>query len=459
MALTLWLVDRSRYEAGTGHCAWDRYLTYHAGPNGYGYARLAQSVPTVTGTLIHEPIAAILQWCEEYDRLPTDTFVYAAIRQAIETYDRLVETRGLTTLGDPEALAKRTKEQTQLLEGLVWAWARVTLPAFLTEWQVVQVETERVTVIGCTCGLGDRIGEAEAHDARECQGIGWMTRGDCIARRRQTGGLAYHDVKTASMLSANWEAAYNYRVQLIAGVLGDERVLGQTIDEVYLWPLLKGKYESTWNAEEGKASGPKFQNSPLVYGWKKAANPPLWDEEWATSFYYVGDDGKRHRLGKLFERTPLWEMDAATWAGCLSPGDYWTRVLLNEGKLGETSRVIGPIHRDDWKLESFLRELRGEERRWQETLWALHETGGVWGEPAFMAALEARVTQNRGDACHQYFGETCSKLALCERTPGWERPETIGYIARRPHHQPELEQAISRGLLPPTDGAADTVEE
>jgi hypothetical protein len=56
------------------------------------------------------------------------------------------------------------------------------------------------------------------------------------------------------------------------------------------------------------------------------------------------------------------------------------------------------------------------------------------------------VTQNRGDACHQYFGETCSKLALCERTPGWERPETIGYVPRKPHHEPELAQMRARGL-------------
>ena len=52
--LDLWYTDRSRYETGTGHCQRARYLQYHAGPHGYGWAPRASSVPLVTGIMLAE---------------------------------------------------------------------------------------------------------------------------------------------------------------------------------------------------------------------------------------------------------------------------------------------------------------------------------------------------------------------------------------------------------------------
>ena len=65
--------------------------------------------------------------------------------------------------------------------------------------------------------------------------------------------------------------------------MGTERKLGVQIDEVYIVALVKGRRMGEWNPEEGKASGPKYQNSPLVYGWYRPANPPLVEESWARS--------------------------------------------------------------------------------------------------------------------------------------------------------------------------------
>lgn len=459
MSLTLWLTDRSRYETGVGHCPRARYLGYHAGPHGYGWARKAQSVPTVTGTLIHQPLADILGILQREDRLPTDRDVHEAIEAACADYRALVEKRGLTAVLEPEGLALRVNEQLTLLAGLVWTWVRVVLPQFHEDWRVVEVEREDVTVLGCTCGLGDQMGTAEEHDARGCGGLGWMTRGDCLAKRRTLPSYAYHDFKSTSQASGNWEAGFLHRVQLIAGVLGAERRLGVTIDQVYLHALIKGKYESSWDPEQRKAVGPKYQNTPLVYGWKREANPPLMEEDWAVSYQYVDTAGK-HRRRSGYERAGVWTLPESVWGGCLSPTDYWTRALAAEGKLSESYRLIGPIAREDWKLDGFLRQLQGEEGRWQNALWALHvlrERGVDWGHPEFMAKLDEVVPQNRGDACHSYFGETCPNLPLCDRLSGWEAPETCGFVARRPHHIPEYNQAVSRGLLPPED--ADSTEE
>ena len=463
-ALSLWLVDRSRYEEGTGHCLRGRYLQYHAGPHGYGWQRKAQSIPTVTGTLVHAPLAAVLAYVAETDRLPSDEVVYTAITQAQDTYRTLVEKRGLATLLEPALLTQRVNEQLALLEGLVWTWVRQALPGFHAQYRVLEVEREDVTVYGCTCGLGDGIGTAEAHDARACHGIGWMTRGDALCVDRLVPVHSYHDFKTTGIANLNWEAQWKYRVQLVAGVLGAEQRLGIQVDQVYIHALIKGRYESEWNPETRKADGPKFQNSPLVYGWRRPGNPPLAEEDWAASYNYVGEDGKAHRLTKDYKRTGIWALPPEVWQqGCVSPGDYWSRFLASTGKRNDCYRVIGPIGREDWKLKAFLGQLQGEEQRWQAILWALYDLqvtqGKAFASAEVQAYLDRYVPQNRGSACHNYYGDTCPMVPVCERHSGWEEPGLMGFIARRPHHDPELQQAIGRGLLPPTDGEAEEYEE
>ena len=461
MAVTLWLTDRSRYERGLGHCARARYHNYHAGPHGYGWDRKAQSIPQVTGTLVHDPITKTLQELATTGEVPDDGWIYdQAILPAIMRYHDLVEKRGLTTITDEADLANATAEQVTLLEGLVWCWVRVALPAYADEWVPVLIEAEEAVVLGCTCGLGERIGELEDHDGRNCQGIGWMTRGDCIARRKSgADAYRYDEFKTTSTATMNWEAAWPYKAQLKAGVLGAERRLEKTVDEVYIHALIKGQRRSEWNPAEGKASGPKFQNSPLAYGWRRPANPPLNEEDWAPSQYYEDVDGKR-RKNTQHKRTGLWHLPESLWGQCLSPVHFWTRWI--GPTLGQSYKLLGPIYRNEADLRSFLTQLVGEERRWQATLWQLHDaiTGaGSWASPEVQEVLDLEVPQIRGDACHGYFGEECNYVPLCDHHPGWEDPALMGYIPRRPHHTPELEQAIERGLLPPDEGVAWEPEE
>src|SRR5690242_19823706 len=120
VSLTVWLTDRSRYDNGTDHCSRARYVAEHADPHRYGRASMAQSIPTVTGTLIHQPLADILGILQREDRLPTDREVHEAIEAACADYAALVETRGLTAVMEPEGLALRVAEQLTLLAGLVW---------------------------------------------------------------------------------------------------------------------------------------------------------------------------------------------------------------------------------------------------------------------------------------------------------------------------------------------------
>lgn len=466
MALTLWLTDRSRYEEGTAHCPRARYLRYHAGPHGYGYDLKAQSIPTVTGTLVHGPLATILTEVGRKDALPTDAWIQEhAIQPAIAEYHRIVERRGLRAIVDADDLAQRVVEQTTLLEGLVWAFVRVPLPEYHRQHRVVFVEEELPTVIGCTCGLGDGVFDPPSHEGRGCGGIVWMTRGDAIAQRRGAAegtGYRYDEFKTTGDPNASWEAQWYHRVQLVAGVLGAEEKLSCAIDEVYIHPLLKGRRQAEWDPMEGKASGPKYQATPLVYGGRQAANLPMYGETWSAKWggqFYTDVDGKRRKTSKEFVRTGIWELPEALWraGGATSPSDYWTAWIGNE-LLAQSYKCVGPIYRAQWKLDAFKAQLVGEERRWQQALWELYEASG--DAAAFHAALDRLVPQVRGDACESFFGDRCPFLWICDREPGWEDPLGSGrYVMRRPHHAPELEQAVERGLLPAEIGEAEEAEE
>lgn len=468
--LNLWLTDRSRYEAGITHCQRARLYRYHHGNHGYGWDVRARSQPTITGTLIHAPITTVLSACQGLapEVLPDETFVYEqAILPAITLYAQIVEHRGLANVVDPQELGLRVVEQTTLLEGLVWAWYYMALPEYHRQFEVVLVEAELPVVLGCTCGLGDRTGSLTDHDGRECRGIGYMTRGDVVARSRETGTYRYDDFKSTSQVNANWEAAWQYRTQVLTGVLGAEQYLGVTIDEVWIHGLIKGSYRSEWNPETQSATGPKYQQSPLVYGWRQPANPPLTSEQWACRYNLPPDPhtGKGRRLPKSYQRTGIWELPESLWAqpGVLSAAHYWAQYLRNDGLLGEQYRVVGPLLREQWKLDTVITQIVGEENRAQLGTWAIYQAltlcEGDWTHPSVIAAMDTHFPQAGGDACHSFFGSECSYLTLCKRAPGWEDPGAIGYVLRRPHHAPELQQALDRGCVPAAMGEAEEWEE
>lgn len=456
---SLRLTDRSRHERGLEHCPRARYLEYHAGPHGYGWRARAQSMPALTGTYTHQPITTVLARMIETDAIPPPEHIQEAIDVATADYQRVVAARGLVGVAE-ETLATRMAEQTTLLAGLTWAWVRTILPGWHAARRPLLVEHEAVTVLGCTCGLGDGIGTAEEHDGRECGGVGYQTRGDVIAERREDPRtLSYHECKTTGQASQNWEAQWAYRVQLVSGVLGAERLLERRIDEAYIHALVKGRYAAPWSPATRSATGPKYQQSPLVYGWRRPANPGLYDEEWAAEYNYTDELGNNRRLSKDFQRTGVWELPKALWqqGDCQSPSDYWTRWISPE-ILAAQVRVIGPFYREDWKLERFTRQLTAEEARWQQILWALYElteAGHGWGDPPFMAELDRLVPQATGGPCSNHFGAVCPFTRLCFAEPGWQDPALMGYLPRRPHHQPELDQAVARGLLVPEEGLAE----
>ncbi len=286
-----------------------------------------------------------------------------------------------------------------------------------------------------------------------------MTRGDAILRHRRTGTHRYYECKTSSVDNKGWRDGWPYAIQVMAGVLGAERNHAIKIDEVEIQGFIKGQFKSSYDTDTKSYSGPKYQQSILCYGYRRPANPPIQDEEWAAKYEFKDPiTGGNRKLGKSFQRALVSELPKELWHGkALSVSQYWVDWLLPTGVLDDAVVSVGPMYRQDAMLEGFIRQTVAEERKIQESLFSLSDLGLAWHDPRFQAALDEHFPRALGKACLSYFGDACEHKKTCWYEAGWDQPELQGMGARKPHHELELIQMRARGLAP--DGLFDDEDE
>lgn len=455
--LSLWLTDRSRYAIGTGRCARERYLKNHAGPTGYGWTHKSESLPLMTGRYVHEAIETLYTHLKETDTFPTVAIIRSAIATAIGAYERKVEQRGFRGLLQSESTDLVVKEQTYLLIGLVWTFCHTVLPWIHRTYRITENETESIYVLDCTCGLGSAVLDAEAHDAKQCLGIGQMLRQDCIAEHRESGNLAYFEAKTTGWGGDNWAPQWETKPQLGIGSFGVVERYGKEITENFIVGLYKGS-RKTVKAKDPFESDQVRQESPFCYGFLKAGNPPLATDDWKPSYEWMDESGATRRVGRDYQKTGVWTIEEGDWPvwvaskhadPTLTPAECWVN-FLPPSVLEKQVFLVGPLNRQDSQIASLKRQIVGEERRWQEILWKLYEKqseGHGWASDAFQALLDHLVPASF--ECRRFgLRHECEFKKLCFKESGWEDPSLAGYIPRRPHHTPELLAAIERGLLP-----------
>jgi hypothetical protein len=368
-----WTTDAARYETGLGHCARDRYLRHHAGPHGTGWTPPAPAERLVTEERVRRAFALVHKGSLAATGAPPDnsTIPWAAAAAA----------SGLNA------------EQITLFEGLAWTWRRVVLPTFHVEHRILDVEAVDQTAL--------------------TPDVTWETTLPLLTRHRETGAYHAHLFTLVPEVSRPWAEAWPYRVPQLAQVLGVEARLGITVQETWVHALVTGKRVRAYDPTTKANTGPKYQASPLVYGYQSA------EGDWSVT------------KERGYQRTPLWEMPPSIWqqADCRSPLDYWTRYLLNTGDLAAQYHRLGPFHLEPWQRESFVQQVVAEETRWTQRLTMLRATAGAaaFGSVLFQAALDAAVPQNRGVACRPLIGDPCPCLPMCNREDGWETPETLGF--------------------------------
>lgn len=467
----LWLTSRSAFERGTQHCAFNRFLEYHAGPYGHGFQSRALSVPLATGSYLHEPLTAVLAEAMRLNnQMPSDEFCRGAIRDAVDRYYRIIDQRGLFQLPDEAAkiaVEETAVEQATLIEGLFWAWMVYRLPVILAEETIVMVEQEEVYVIGCTCGVGDGLAEWTDHRAKDCAGVGLQTRADFVTRVHLTGNYRQREFKTAATGRKNWQEMFEHKVQLISSIVGAERKLDAEVTDVVIEGLIKAKRDREKD-ETGMYNGPKRQQSFLCYAYYKPANPPLSpDVDWQAKFRYVDGGGKNRTLqGKGYTKVPLWPQPAdldADGNDLRFPGkpiemtsiEYWVKILPPEC-FEPVVRTVGPIPKQRAMVDAALRSYVAEETLWQDRLWRVYEWATAnpdygWETPEFQAMLETIIP--RSWDCHPFADHPCGFIPICHKHEGWQDPVGSGrFVYRAPHHVPEAQQMRERGLEPPSEG-------
>lgn len=481
MSSVLWLVDRSRIVDGRGFCQRARLLGYHIGPNGYGITLKATKLPLMTGIASHDGMAPILEWCRDHPdhiTVPPDDVIRAAVDHAQTKYWKVVEARGFAYLADTEEVQSVTREQNYLIAGLIWAWCLEVLPEILQRGRILEVEVDDTYVIGCTCGLGDGILTKADHEARDCQGIGLMCRPDFLVDTRLTHEIEYHEFKTTSMDSITFRDKWEVMIQLFAATLDAERRLGRHVQSIYVHGLIKGKRGGEYNPETGKYDGVVRQNSIFCYGYRKPGSPPMEQEEWAAQYEYFDEyEQKTKRLPKVFRKTGVWELPEELTGG-VERSEFWAKWIPSAARRKQLI-VLGPFSRQSQMVEHFIEETKGEEGRWQEGVWQLYDLAArilmgeqdellaavpgawwtyVWPDPRFQSLLDRLFP--RSYECRRYGGRNrCVFEDPCLYREGWAAPIGSGkFVERRPHHAPELAQAIDRGLLLPEEGTGEEME-
>lgn len=489
--------DRSRIEDGRGFCARARAISYHLGPGGYGIQKKGTRLPLMTGIAAHDAMAPILQWCRDNLTTPEavqaqldtgqavpDVIVRAAIIGAQAEYWKIVEARGFAYLKDEPGVREITTEQQYLVEGLVWSWVIEVLPEVLRRGRIIEVENEGVHVIDCTCGLGDGIlGELE-HVQRGCQGVGLQQRPDFIVETWVTKELEYNEFKTTGMTGPSFEDKWEVAMQTFSSVLDVERRHGKHVTQFYIHGLIKGKREGEYNPLTKKKDGIIRQNSVFCYAYHKPAAPPAEPEDWKASYEWIDQMGANRRLSKAYSKVPVWELPEGylLGTGITSKAEFWVKWIDSQFRR-KNLVLIGPLSRKTAAVEGFIEETKAEENRWNEIVWKLYDTyvevatriatmqgstpmtpeevpwNWVWVHPTYQSTLNALAPRSYN--CRR-FGKrhACQHEMLCFYTEGWDDPLGKGhYIPRRPHHSPELDQAVARGLILPDAGVAESVEE
>lgn len=451
--ILLWPTDRSRYETGFS-CPQERYLRYHFGPHGYGMEKAAKKVPLVSGDVLHRGIAHGMLYARDRDQLPPPAVVDEAVQVAQKGYQDVLAGRGVIHWAEDSAQQERVvEEQLLLVEGAVRAFLSWRLPEILRDWRIVHVEEEFGSIQLCSCGIGDRIGAWTDHVLRGCDGILIQTRGDAVAEHRRAAGLySYHELKSTAQNDARFRETYETGMQPYLGTLGVEDTLGINVGEIYIHGIIKGKYEHEYNPATKDYDGPEFQNSRLVYAWMDDSTV-AGTASWAVRYQWRDELNLNHKLPKPFKRT---------YVGRFGSYQEYLETFADDLR-NIVLHTIGPLPRKDHIRENALIAWVASEQRVRWALWeiadAVDAAQGNWGDPDVQRVLLQHFPPSFD--CQRFGGRwACHYIPVCHRHPGWEDPMgLLGYVPRRPHHEPEEVQAVQRGCLAPAVAVESQLEE
>lgn len=483
----LWWTSRTPTEVGQRHCRMARYLGYHAGQHGTGYRRRALSVPLATGSAVHTGVELLVDWLLEYQQkhhgmpppvAPLEVIAWAASESAaryeINARARGFLEKGLEAVGVddgetvpmgpptlPAPVERLILEQRTLIEAIMWVFASVVLPQLLSQYRILSSEFEETMVLDCTCGLGEGVADWTVHHDRDCAGIVQQGRADLILEGWADpvrGQLVYDEIKTKATPNLPWEKAFEHSGQLRVNMETASRRLGKRITAAYIPVLFKGKFG---HDQFDPPEVPRYQHTALVYGYYDPGSPGFRAPEWKAEYKFTDSYGKGHTLPRTYSKQPIWDPERSlilpTARAEASRVEQWVLGCLPPTLWPKLCKVLGPFPHQVAAIPDTVRSVLAEERDWRELVEIIrHE----------MVDDDRCEIERAGDLisrswnCTSFSGEPCQFRPVCEKSPGWEHPETMGiYEVRTPHHAPERRAHEAVGMKFPKDVDEEETEE
>lgn len=457
------LFDRSRYQTGLS-CLRRRWYEYeYPTPDGgetHGIRPAKGALPLVVGSAVHAGLATLLRGAGD-----GESKVEEAVEEALHGEDGAfwpaIQAAGLQ-LEEGEDAPRVALEAAAIIEALLRAYAFKRLPLLMKgdpaqEFEVLEVEKED------TCDLGS--------------GVTLMARADALLKEVCSGDLYIQSFKTAATWDSRQEKANRYDTQGLSevmavqarldadaaaatdpsGLLPSSRIMGIRMEF-----LLKGR-----RAQYPEGSGQWVTFSPLIRGYKTKDSVPG-ETRYAHSYDWLDPEDINPKTGRPVKHTlsykvwePFWvweEPSLGTEGGRVKA---WIE-MLNSGEvqpeagdaLAEAFVAPVPYFRQDQHIERLARQMAAREtriaddagkvRNWLFML-RLTKTGST--------RLTLKMVEDDLDLFFPMNSAACAYPSLCPYAGiCWEGADPEQglregeWVARKPHHQPELARLEVSGV-------------
>ncbi len=474
----IWYTSGTPIGIGQRGCAFERWLSNHAGTHGTGWRRKAVAVPLATGKGVHQGIELVGKWILEWQgahpnqrlidvaRQFPDVVAWAA-SEAAGRYAAGAVAKGLeitkTDLDAKPAIDRLILEQQTLIEAQVWIYCLARLPVMLADYRLLDVEREETPVIDCSCGLGDWVGQVETHAARGCTGICMQGRADFLwegVSAHVGGKIVYEEFKTKATPNYGWENAWEHAMQLVINMEAGSQRLGREISEAFVPVLYKGRRD---RFDRNDQSAPRVQQSPLVYGYFDPGNGMTRLPEWSARNYWKDDYGKGHYLPKTYARVGIWDDTVDTLTGSNPNGvafrgeasrvERWVTGWILPSQYPELLKVLGPFPKPRARVPKAIQSVLTEERRWRDTVADLRAAGVYTASDIGVYRFAQQLAETAGETdyverqmmaadviarswnCTKFDGTPCAYKQVCH--DDLDITTSPEFEIRTPHHSIE----------------------
>ncbi len=386
------------------NCPRKRYWQYEAenGTETRGWERKAMSIPLSTGIYTHKGIEVLLRQVVAGE--PHD--VQAAVAEATREYMAEVEKRGLSVEVDSNA-QDVMEEQCAHIEAMILAWDRVRLPRWLEHYEIIEVESE------------DRIALSDD--------VTLAVRADAVVRRKTDSRFFVVNFKTVANPDERWLKSWEVDMQLMTELLAAERRHGKVFGGVIIEGLVKGaRVKVGADLREVRGSEKEvvgyIDRSPLLYGFKTDADPPL------RALEYQWESTTRKGWYKFRTWRENFAEGSTLGMSGLNALEYWVNWLPEE-VLENLFVTVPPIMRNEGMIEAKVRQIVATERR---VMNAHAQLDIAYEQGNREAVLDAHFPQHEGEC---YWPSQCPCFQLCWEAQTGGDPGGSGlYQPRVDHH-------------------------